>query len=614
MDMNTRHNIRWIYGLAMILIASQIVLATFAAPALRGAISVRQPDGSLLSIEQFGDEDHHWTATTDGVMVINRNGAYYVAAIDESGELSATGVLAHAKELRDSKEQQLIALQSSRLPLFHQRDRMSTRSMNISNDVEYFPHQGNPRVLTILVAFQDSAFTVNQPVEAFDQYLNGETQQDLGNKNHQNLASVRQYFDICSRGQFTPQFDVVGPVTLPKEMAYYGGTGNTGLGDRFHSFCSDAIEKVGEAELVNDWTIYDNDGDGIVEMVCIIYAGYGQNQGGGEETIWARASYLDLKIAEGPKISFFNCSPEHFYPSSSIDEEGIAKKDYINGTGVFIHEMSHCMGLPDLYQTNGNYVNNQGMESWDIMDYGMYTRNGFAPAPYTAWEQEVMGWTELEPVIASQHISDLRPLEEGGTALKLVNTADESGNEYIVMESIMERGLNSYAYGSGLLVYHVAYPYNSIHLEDNPNNTPGRPSVAVVPASGTLFNSYLTGSGKQYTKAQWKTCMAGALFPGTDNVTTLTPEMELPNYRFYDGSDATTRINFGLYDITLSDGGISFYISTSGPDGIQSVSPSASESRHEWYDLLGRRIGSSPANSNGLYIDRITGRKYIATE
>lgn len=599
MNMKTRHSRQWKYGLAMLLIASQIVLASFAAPALRGVISVRQPDGTQLSIEQFGDEDFHWTATTDGVMVINRNGAYYVAAIDDSGELSATSVLAHAEELRDSREQELIALQSSRLSLFHQRNSFSTRSMNISDDVEYFPHQGSPRVLTILVAFQDSAFTVNDPVTAFDQYLNGETQEDLGNKNHQNLASVRQYFDICSRGQFTPQFDVIGPVTLPKEMAYYGGEGNTGAGDRIYSFCSDAIEKVGEAALVDDWTVYDNDGDGNVEMVCIIYAGYGQNQGGGEETIWARATHQSIKVAGGPKISFFNCSPEHYYPSNSIDGEGIAKKDYINGTGVFIHEMSHCMGLPDLYQTNGDYVNNQGMESWDIMDYGLYTRNGFAPTPYTAWEQEVMGWIQLEHVTAMQHVSNLRPLEEGGTALKLVNNADDSGKEYIVMESIKERGLNSYAYGSGLLVYHVAYPYSAINLGDNPNNTIGRPSVAVVPASGTLFSSYLTGSGKQYTKAEWKSSMAEALFPGTDNVTTLTPEMELPNYLFYDGSDATMSVGFDLHDITLSDEGVSFDIWPSGTDDIHSpivaTMPDA-----DFHTLQGVRVATP--TKGGIYI------------
>ena len=109
------------------------------------------------------------------------------------------------------------------IALFHQQRNEALRhAMTIPSTGGYLPHKGTTRVLTILAAFQDSTFTVNEPVEAFEQYLNVEKQQDLGNKNHQNLASVRQYFDICSRGQFTPQFDVVGPVTLPHELAYYG--------------------------------------------------------------------------------------------------------------------------------------------------------------------------------------------------------------------------------------------------------------------------------------------------------------------------------------------------------------------------------------------------------
>ena len=79
------------------------------------------------------------------------------------------------------------------------------------------------------------------------------------------------------------------------------------------------------------------------------------------------------------------------------------------------------MGLPDLYATQKKaYVNNQSMETWSIMDYGLYNRNGFAPCPYTAWEQEVMGWTKIEDVGSKMEdgrcqLSDVLPLIEGGT-------------------------------------------------------------------------------------------------------------------------------------------------------------------------------------------------------
>ena len=579
--------------------------SAWAAPAMRGFFTMCQPDGTQLSVAQFGDEYHHWTETTDGTLVVKKGGAYYVASIDDSGELSATDLFAHEAPYRDVRERQLTALQSSRKPLFHQqRERVLSRSIDISTKGGYLPHNGSPRVLTILAAFQDCNFTVNDPVVAFDQYLNGETQKDLGNKNHYIQSSVQRYFDICSEGQFTPQFDVVGPVILPKKQSYYGH-GN----DRFSTFCRDAVTKV--KDQVADWTVYDNDGDGNIEMVCIIFAGYGENQGGGEETIWAKASRQNIQVDGCPRITFFNCSPELFYPLSGTDSEGVAKRDYINGTGVFIHEMSHCMGLPDLYQTTNLYANNQGMEAWDVMDYGLYNNYSFAPLAYTAWEREAMGWIAIEPVTAPQHLSGLLPLDEGGKAYKIVNTAEESGNEYIVIESIAKRGLNSYAYGSGLLVYHVAYPSEKVNMNDRPNNTIGRPRVAVVPACGTLLNADLCGQGKEYSKNQWEDSMAGSVFPGLTNVTSLTSEMNLPNYLFYDGSDDTVPVGIGLYNITETEEGVTFDVRTSGPDAILPVPSPSSDSHHDCYDLLGRRLTSPSFPGHTLYIDGKTGRKYV---
>jgi immune inhibitor A len=391
---------------------------------------------------------------------------------------------------------------------------------------------------------------------------------------------------------------------LPKELSYYGHAT-----DRFTTFCRDAVTAV--KDLVEDWTVYDNDGDGNIELVCIIFAGYGENQGGGEETLWAKASHLNIQVEGCPRINFFNCSPEHFYPLSGTDSEGVARREYINGTGVFVHEMSHCMGLPDLYQTTGIKANNQGMEAWDVMDYGLYNRNGFAPAAYTAWEREAMGWIEIEAVTAPQHLSGLLPLDEGGKAYKFVNKADESGNEFMVMESVMKRGLNSYAQGSGLLVYHVAYPSAEVNMMDRPNNTVGRPCVAVVPACGMLLNADLCGSDKEYSKDQWKDSMAGSVFPGIANVISLTSEMNLPNYLFYDGSDSTVPVGIGLYNITETAEGVTFDIRTSGPDAILPVPSQSSDSHHDCYDLLGRSISHASSPSHTLYIDSKTGRKYV---
>ena len=462
----------------------------------------------------------------------------------------------------------------------------------------YLQHTGSPRILTILAAFQDVGFTVKDPVKAFDQYLNGNKQEDLGNMNHMNVASVRQYFNTCSYGNFTPQFDVVGPLTLPQNMAYYGGKNNTGSDDRFSDFCRDALELA--KDIVSDWSIYDNDKDDRIELVCVIFAGYGQNQGGADSTIWAKASYQNIKVNDTQRISRFNCCPELFHPQYP---------DYINGTGVFIHEFSHCMGLPDLYATTSTaYVNNQGMETFSIMDYGLYNRNGFAPCPYNAWEQEVMGWTkieELKPTADSQQqVSDLLPLIEGGKAYKLVNA--DNDRDYIVMENIQKRGLNTYSAAHGLLVYHVDYPYNTVNMTDAPNSNPGHPGVAVVPANGTLISSYLRGKGKKYTNEEWKESLSSSVFPGPENVTALTSQMQLPNYCFWNSSKAK-ETNYMLNSISENEGTgtVSFIVASDNPSSIDAVRWLKPDDSHVVYDLQGRRIqGCLKA---GIYI--VDGKK-----
>lgn len=467
-------------------------------------------------------------------------------------------------------------------------------SQAMIGDGVYFPHSGSPRVLTILAAFQDLDFTVNNPVDAFEQYLNGESQTDMGNRNNLNSTSVRKYFETCSLGKFLPQFDVVGPVVLPQKMAYYGGTNSSGKDDNFSAFCKDAIEQA--RDLVNDWSVYDNDNDGRIELVCVIFAGFGQNQGGADSTIWAKASNLNLKFNDELRITRFNCCSELFYPQFP---------DYINGTGVFIHEFSHCMGLPDLYPTvTSAYVNNQGMESYSIMDYGLYNYNGFAPCAYTAWEQEVLGWTEMEDVSnlmlnGSCQIDDVLPLIEGGKAYKLVNS--DNDREYIVMENIQKRGLNKKSDGHGLLVYHVDYPKEIVNMSDSPNNNPGHPAVAVVPAGGIFINSYLRGDGKQYTKKEWQESMASSPFPGYKDVKSLDYQMQLPNYCFYN-NDASISTGFKLSDITedVESGSISFTVSPDASTGISGTIRNESDEINQIYDLQGRKV--SGRLKAGIYI------------
>lgn len=581
---------RYLYAfLAVCCVLWTFCIQAEAAPALRGTFSVKQADGTLLTIEQFGDEYHHWTATPDGVIVIPTAHGYFLAQIDHAGQLSASSTLAHEAGQRGPEEQALIKRQEMRHDLFYEQGIQASRRAPSITNTKYVPHTGSPRILTILATFQNVPFTINEPARAFDQYLNADTLIDLGNDNNLQSASIRKYFETSSHGQFQPRFDVVGPVMLPQDMEYYGGNSNTGSDDNYTEFFRDAIEQT--KDMVNNWKIYDNDGDGAIDLVCIIFAGFGQNQGGNSNTLWARSSALNLDINDTLRISNFNCFSELLHPHYPSK---------INGSGVLIHEFSHCMGLPDLYATISNaHINNQSMETWSVMDYGLYNHNGYAPCPYTAWEQESMGWTKIEDVTELMTdgkclIDNVLPLEEGGKAYKMVNSANDC--DYIIMENIQKKGLNSYAYGHGLLVYHVDYPHTSINVNDHPNNVPGHPSVAIVPAGGILINHYLRKG--QYE--EWEASLAAAPFPGTNEVTRLTDLQQLPNYCFYSNDAIPTGMM--LTNIIEDDesGAVSFYVTAEGTTDINHhAKGNTVETREPYYDLQGRKVAHL---QKGMYI------------
>ena len=522
-------------------------LPAWSSRAFREPITLSQPDGTQLTVWLHGDENHHWMTTADGTMVVNTQKGCFVASINEDGELAPTTVLAHEPILRTAAEQRLAARQTEPLrTLFHKRGSQAEGSARRAQVVEgnrYLPHTGSPRVLVILTAYQDLDFTIPDPVKSFTQYLNSETLEDYENKEGFNDHSVRKYFDISSGGQFTPQFDVVGPVTLPDSMKYYGGSSAYANDENISKLGEDAINLVKDKIDLKD---YDNDGDGRVELVYIIHAGYGQNAGGPAESMWAKVAYVNRKIGD-TYVNNFGCNAELFSPSGLKDNEGFPYAKYINGTGTFCHEFSHAMGLPDLYPntTASRRVDNQTLEHWSIMDYGLYRRNGFAPTPYNAWERSVMGWEQPKELTETTKGITLLPFAEGGKSYKIANS--KKSEEVFLIENIQKRGVNARAFGHGMLVYHIDYASNTVNMGDYPNNTAGHPRVTVVPADGLLISGYQTlrsdgssqGYGGTHTQAEYSASLAGDPFPGTGGITEVSDHLSVPNYMYYHGNGTT---------------------------------------------------------------------------
>ena len=570
-----------------------------AARAYSEPFTISQPDGTQLTITLHGDEHISWLTTSDGTMVVETPKGYFVASIEDNGRLKATRFLAHQPNQRSTEEAQECQKQQQRKALFHnevKRTWKAIRRAQVTSSA-YFPHSGSPKCLVVLVDFQDVKFSADDPVAQFEQYFNGDVQKDMGHEENLNLVGVKKYFELSSQGQFTPQFDVVGPFTLSQTMEYYGANNESdGSKDvNFNQFCSEAIAA---ADNVVNFADYDNSGNGNAELVCIIYAGYGESVSGNpSNTIWPKCGYRGITTNDEVKVSYINCSPELRHVNAD---------NRINGIGVFCHEFSHGMGLPDLYATNIEaQLNNQSPEFFDLMDYGEYASNGYAPTPYSAWEHDAFGWANVEQLSESQTNIELKSLMQGGKAYKFSNGADS--NEWIMIENVQpadrENRIPGFPYGHGMLVWHIAHKRDEVRMNDYPNNEPYLPRVCIVPASGFLINGYLFGGeDKPYTQAEYLASLKAATFPGTSEVTTLTAEQQLPNYIFYNGDETPV---FKLLNIAedAETRIVTFDFDSGTLDAMPTISKISEDTGNNYYSPDGRNMGHDYRQlPKGLYI------------
>ncbi len=537
----------------LVFLISLCAIGAHAVKAWPFPVEVRQADGSWLTIVQYGDEDFHYCMTTDGVLVVEQDGSWYVGKIDSQGDLVATAQLAHQANQRGAAERRLVAAQHVEEYVnagFQEAARRKIKREPVIATSTMFPHTGSPRAVVILAEFKDEKFSIKNPKRSFDEYFNlMKTLPDNGNGEDRNIASVRRYFSKVSFGQFEPEFDVYGPVTLTDSLKIYGGTRSDGKDEHMDLLFQNACTLMDDSL---DFSQYDANGDDMVDLVIIIYAGYSQSMSGNASTcIWPKSGTTSGGKYDGKRVSRYAVSAElNGFPDCWT---GPPFKR-INGTGTLCHEFCHTMGMPDFYPTKTAVKgDNQGMEYWSLMDSGNYILNGYAPAALNAWERESFGWITI-PSLTEDTELEIRPLDKGGEAYRIPNPNDNTGNEYYLIENIQNIGCNTYQKGHGLVVYHVDYSPNDFSLTSNSvNNVKGHPRMTVVPADGWLFAQYNIGktiNGKKITSNDFFNNIAGDPFPGTTQATALNDTLNITNFAAYVGEMS----NIALEDIIEEDG------------------------------------------------------------
>ena len=478
----------------ILVIATLLATAlSYAKPARPGTFVYRQPDGSTISIRLHGDEFGHYATDASGrVLELDANGFYRIAA-------SGSAVRRNASRRR--------------------RTRPSGAYMTT----------GERHIPVLLVEFADVHFSFDAVQEMFDALLNQEGYDFDGA-----TGSVRDFYVENSHGQFCPVFDVFQPVTLQKNMSAYGA--NVGNEDKAPELALYEACKALDKDV--DFSAYDQDDDGEIDMIIYYFAGYDEAENGPADAIWSHQwtvresenRTVNSARFDGKLLGRYFCTSELSGNTGAV----------FTGIGTTCHEFAHSLGLPDFYDTDDSangYAG--GLYSYSTMCYGVYNNNSKTPPYFNILERQMLGWYNGD--IPELPEGDLTIAPVYGDVAFITPAADNEG-EFFIWEVRDGTGWDA-PLPPGLLLYHIDKSSNAVGdytasflwedwAESNSINFSGEhPCAYLIPSSAPTSLNYLGHDG-------------GIAYPGISGTVFVDQE---------DWSGAGTE--FKVADIRIVDGG-----------------------------------------------------------
>jgi M6 family metalloprotease-like protein len=312
-------------------------------------------------------------------------------------------------------------------------------------------------------------------------------------------GSVADYYYEVSYGQLTVEGDVID---------WY----NAGFYSNFDWWEFENI--LAALDPYIDYSQYDGDNDGNVDAVVFIRSGNGEEDSQDPNDIWSFAVSYPPGSGPGPydgvRIPRWNTSPETRPLRDPNYPPAFLGVDTLNRIRVFVHELGHNIGLPDLYDyddkldtatyTTPNDYNDHPLVDWDVMGYygyGIMAIGSDIPSHLCGWSKKELGWIQpivLEGVYNDLVIYDIETHPE--SSLYKLNL-NETGTEYFLLEyrnphstgkfDKLDSDFSVYlwpnlTYGCdtldrGLLITHIdeavmpnngtpSYPYYAVTVED----------------------------------------------------------------------------------------------------------------------------------------------------
>ena len=481
----------------------------------------------------------------------------------------------------------VLTIQAQRIGCVHSGDGRGTRAeLYALPDPMDFDPQITYRQPVVLVSFKDQDFSMDDPKGYYDRLFN-----EKGFNGGHGSGCVADYFRDQSGGRLNLQFDIYGPVKVDKDADGHGA---------FHygtEILMDAIKQLYETETT-DFHIYDWNGNGEVNQVLFVAAGFDGQQNPGY--IYPNTGHVASKLP-GDIYSFF----------ASVTCE-LWKDGSLYGIATIAHEFCHCLGLPDIYPMSPA-IPFSAVDEWDLMDGGNYTNKGWCPPNLSAMEKMYLKWDQPEELTGPTHITGMKPVSAGGKTYIIRNSGNP--DEYYLLENRHQDGWDYGCPGNGLLIFHVdylkaAWGNNSVNTDDRHFR------YDLFHADGKSYEDWdPSNKGKDPDKYTMPDNMRSRYFstspyPFTDPVSLvvnqmLTDESSPASTVYNENVEGKLFMSKSLTNIQMaSDGTISFdfMMDPSSVAPIRYSSP-CEDVPVAYYDHSGRCLPSVPSRP-GLYIVR----------
>ena len=524
--MRDRHaRVRKAAWLVLLPIAFLFPARLWAVPARAVIEILDQPDGSVISVRQFGDEWNNGHRTLDGYTIVRdpRTRFWMYAEQDSTGALRPAPFIVGRD--RPVGIRRLLRAQKAGA-------QNGAQAQTAAQGPSAAANLGTQPLLIIFVDFTPSVRV-------------GSTAASLASKFFGDSSSVKHYYEQVSYGNFSmtpaPENNVSlsgltndGIVSVTLNYPH-PNTGST-IDDRNRNITRDAIIA---ANAYVDFSQFDTNGNGVLSAtelhIIIVVAGYERSYSSSPcgASVWghrwglsgsAPAPVLDGKVV-GQTYSQFG-----EWHCATSNPPGHAAT-----IGIMAHELGHDLGLPDLYDTDGS---SEGIGNWSVMAGGSWNGTSLAgdsPAHFDPWSKYFEGW--VSPTLVTTNLAN-ETISQAATSADVYQflPGTPSSGEYFLIENRQKTGYDAALPGSGLLIWHIdasksgntqeCYPGGSL-----PCTTTAHYKVALVQADN-LFNLEKGNNRGD----------AGDPWPGSAGKTAFN-DSSSPNSNLYNGSPSGVSVS-----------------------------------------------------------------------